>query len=143
MMHVAPVFKLKMVKEGEIQYNCSSPNDVVSMAKKYIGEEDRENMIVVLLSTKNDIIGVHTVSIGTINATIVHPREIFKSAILSNAVSIIIIHNHPSGNPSPSMEDMEITKKIKEAGEVMSIPLIDHVIISFNNHFSFKEEGLI
>ena len=97
----------------------------------------------VLLNTKNCIIGVKDIFTGSLNNSIVHPREIFKAAINKNSASIIICHNHPSGDPTPSSEDINITLRIKECGSIIGIQLLDHIIIGNNKYISLKEEGLI
>ena len=107
------IVQCRLVKEKTISYDfkkISKPLDAVKIIKAYIGNSDRENFVIVCLDTRNNITAIHTVAIGTINETRVHPREIFKIAILANSNSIIIAHNHPSGDPSPSREDIEFTK---------------------------------
>lgn len=104
---------------------------------------DRESMIVLCLNTKNAIISCMTTSIGSLNANVVHPREVFKQALLDSAAHIIVAHNHPSGDPTPSREDIEITKKLVEAGKIIGIEVLDHVIIGDCRHFSMKEAGHI
>jgi DNA repair protein RadC len=84
-----------------------------------------------------------TISMGTLNANLVHPREVFEPALKHSAASIMVAHNHPSGDPKPSEDDLEITKRLVEAGKMMGVELLDHVIIAANNHFSFKEEKLL
>jgi len=101
---------------------------------------DREMLVSIMLATSNHLIGVETVSIGTLNATHVSPREVFKSAILANANGIILCHNHPSGELSPSPDDRNITEKISAGGDLLGIRLIDHVIISQKGYKSLMEE---
>ena len=103
---------------------------------------ESENFKVVFLNSKNQIINSKTIFIGTLNESVVHPREIFKSAILENSASIILIHNHPSGDLNPSREDIRTTKELIGAGEILGIPVLDHIIIGNNSFFSFLEEGL-
>lgn len=97
----------------------------------------------VCLNSANKIIKYDVISIGNLNSSVVHPREVFKTAIENNSASIILIHNHPSGNPEPSNEDISITKKIVEAGKIMNIPVFDHLIIAGNSYTSFVEKRLI
>lgn len=104
---------------------------------------NQEVLKVITLSTKNTIIDAKDVFIGSLNNSIVHPREIFKRAITSHSASVIICHNHPSGDPTPSREDINITLRIKECGKIIGIPLIDHIIIGNNTFVSLKEKGLI
>ena len=95
------------------------------------------------LDTKNKVIGVFTVSTGSLNASIIHPRDVFQRAILSNAASVILVHNHPSGDPSPSSEDVELTKKLAAAGKMLDIDVLDHVVIGAGRYVSLKENGVI
>ena len=105
---------------------------------------DREHFVVLLLNQKNRVIGVHTVSVGSLTASVVHPRETFKAAILANAAAIICGHNHPSGDCQPSKEDRAITARLVEGGKLLGIAVLDHVIIGDENkYFSFADEGLL
>ena len=97
----------------------------------------------ILLNTKNIVIGTKDVFKGTLNSSIVHPREVFKEAIHRGSASIIVCHNHPSGDPSPSKEDINITLRLKECGNIMGIELLDHIIIGNNRYVSLKEKGII
>jgi DNA repair protein RadC len=95
------------------------------------------------LDTKNQIIKEDIISVGSLNANVVHPREVFRTALAESAAHIIVAHNHPSGDPTPSKEDVEITKKLVETGRIMGIDVLDHVIIGDGRHFSMKEAGHI
>lgn len=95
------------------------------------------------MDTKNQPTFVNVVSIGTLNSSLVHPREVFKVAILGNSVSIIVAYNHPSGDPTPSKEDITITARLKEAGKIIGIDILDHLIIGEDKHISFKEKGIL
>ncbi len=121
----------------------TSPEDVANMFIPLFRDEVKERFLVICLNSANKIIKHETVSIGNLNASVVHPREIFKSALEQSAASIILLHNHPSGNPEPSNEDISITKKLVEAGKIMDIPIFDHIIIAGNNYTSFVEKRLI
>jgi len=141
------IVSIKMVKEKKLEYGdiqISSPKDCANIFKKFIGDYDREALVVLTLDTKNKITSLTVASLGSLNYSIVHPREVFKTAILSNASSIIISHNHPSGETTPSKEDIKITKRLRECGDILGIELIDHIIIGDNNKYlSFKEKGLL
>lgn len=141
------IVSIKMVKEKSISYEnrkISSPDDAQYLCRRFLDELDREQLIVVSLDTKNQPTSINVASIGSLNSSIVHPREVFKVAILSNANSIIIAHNHPSGDPTPSKEDINITERLKEAGKLIGIDLIDHIIIGEEKRFiSLKEKGLL
>ena len=141
------IVSIKMIKEYSILYSkrrISSPLDAVNIAREFLETCDREQLIVICLNTKSEPTAIHIVSVGSLNSSIVHPREVFKPAILSNSASIIISHNHPSGCPNPSSEDINITKRRKESGKILGIELLDHIIIGDNNNYiSIKEKGLI
>jgi DNA repair protein RadC len=102
---------------------------------------DRERFVVVLLDAKHRPIGVNTVSVGSLTASIVHPREVFKPAIAGNSAALLLAHNHPSGDPAPSSEDVELTKRLREAGELVGIRVLDHVILGDGKHHSFVDAG--
>ena len=141
-------YTLKMVKEDSVPYEVpviKSPTEVYQAAKQLLAlhEKPQEHFCILCLNTKNKMVGVHTISIGSLNASIVHPREVFKAAILNNASRIICLHNHPSGDPEPSKEDIEITRRLVEAGEIIGIEVLDHVIIGEQRYLSMKERGLM
>ncbi len=121
----------------------TSPQDVADIFIPLLRDELRENFCVVCLNSANKIIRYEVISIGNLNSSVVHPREIFKAAIDNNSASIILIHNHPSGNPEPSNEDISITKKVVESGKIMDIPVFDHIIIAGNGFTSFVEKRLM
>ncbi|MGA2669767.1 MAG: DNA repair protein RadC [Ignavibacteria bacterium] len=121
----------------------TSPGDIVELIKSKIINYSREQFLVVSFDTRNRILGTDSISTGTLTASLVHPRETFESAIRKHAASIIISHNHPSGDTEPSEEDMKITKRLSEAGKVMGIEVLDHIIVTKNGYFSFKEKGMI
>jgi len=102
---------------------------------------DKEVFVAFYLDTRNKIISREIVSIGILNASIIHPREIFRTAIIRNACSIILAHNHPSGNVKPSNEDIEVTRKLKKAGVIIGIQLLDHLIVSREDYYSFEDEN--
>jgi len=134
--------RLEVFKGGDLK-KINSPEDVYRLLYPGMRETKREMFIELCLDTKNQIIKQETISIGSLNANIVHPREVFKAAIRESAAHIIVAHNHPSGDPTPSREDIEITKKLTETGKVMGIDVLDHVIIGDGRHFSMKEAGHI
>ena len=124
-------------------FDIKDPQSVVKAVKASIKDKAKEHFKLILLNTRNKIIGISTVSIGSLNASIVHPREVFKDAIIHNAYSVVLAHNHPSGDTEPSEDDLTITKRLVEAGKILGIEVIDHIIISKNGFFSFKEKGLL
>ena len=119
-----------------------SINDVI-LQVGYIREKTREHFVAIYLNARNELLFRKHIFIGTLNASLVHPREIFSEALRHNAASVILVHNHPSGDPEPSEDDLEITKRILEAGKIMGIDVLDHIIITKNKVFSFKEKKLI
>jgi DNA repair protein RadC len=121
----------------------TSPQDVAEIFIPLLADEVKENFIVVCLNSANKIIKYEKISVGNLNSSVVHPREIFKTAIENNSASIILMHNHPSGNPEPSQTDISVTKRIAEAGKIMDIPVFDHIIIAGNSFLSFVERRLI
>jgi len=121
----------------------TSPQDIADVFIPLLRDDNKERFIVVCLNSANKIIKYDTVSIGNLNSSVVHPREIFKVAIDCSSASIILIHNHPSGNPEPSNEDIRITKKIVESGKILDIPVFDHLIIAGDTFTSFVEKRLI
>jgi DNA repair protein RadC len=140
------IVSLRMVKEKSILYkerSVRSPEDGYRLLRQFIGDMDREVLMLVCLDTKNQPTAINICHIGSLNSSIVHPREIMKTAILSNAASIIIAHNHPSGNAAPSNEDIEVTKRMKEAGKIIGIDLLDHIIVGDDTFVSLKEKGYI
>ncbi|MDD5617471.1 MAG: DNA repair protein RadC [Candidatus Omnitrophica bacterium] len=121
----------------------TSPKLVTDYLQKKLEREKKEHFLILSLDSGNGLIKISNISVGTLNANFVHPREIFKEAVQASAASIILVHNHPSGDPKPSQDDLEITKRIIEAGKIMGIGVLDHIIITKNKAFSFKERKLI
>lgn len=121
----------------------SDPGSIARYYMEDLRHERQELMKLLMLNTKARLIGETTISKGTVNASLITPRELFIEALQKNAVSIVIMHNHPSGDPTPSREDMLITKRILDAGSLIGIELLDHIIIGNNQYISFREEGLL
>ncbi len=140
------IVQIKMVKESSILYatrRIQSAIEAAKLVRDFIGDLDREAMVVIALNAKYEPNYLNTISIGSLTSSIVHPREVFKAAILGNAHSILLAHNHPSGNTEPSQEDISITRRLKKASEVLGIPITDHLIISDKDHYSFRENGYL
>ena len=140
------IVSIKMVKESSFLYQTrtiSSPKDAYEMIKEQLEGVDREQFIIACLNTKNEPTNISVVSVGTLNKAIVHPREVFKTAILSNAASIMAFHNHPSGEITPSQQDIQLTNRLYEAGELLGIKLLDHLIIGDGTFTSLKEKGYL
>ena len=145
-------YSLQLVKEKEIQYpeiigeRIAGPETILNISIKglEIHLQPTESFWIFTLDTKNQVNGAFEVSRGTLNASIVHPRDVFQRAILQNANSIILMHNHPSGDPTPSKEDINITNILADSGKLLGIKVLDHIIIGDeNNYISFKEKRLI
>ncbi len=140
------IVSVKLVKESSISYKnrqINSPTDAIGLLQEFMGDSDREKFVVLCLDTKNQPTTISVVSIGSLNSSLVHPRELFKIAILSNSNAVILCHNHPSGICTPSQEDIEVTKRLVAAGEILGIEILDHVILGDNQYASLKERGVI
>ncbi|MCP1111638.1 JAB domain-containing protein, partial [Lachnospiraceae bacterium PAL227] len=138
---------VRLIRESTLYTDklITSPRDAADLMANELALYDREVMCVLNLNTKGGVLNMNIVSMGTINASLVSPREVFKASILSNAASIIICHNHPSGEPTPSREDVLLTQRLKNAGELLGIELLDHVIVGgvTGKRFSFMEEEIM
>ena len=132
--------ELHITKLGE---KIESPESVFNLLKKEIGNKMKESFYILSLTTRNNLISADNVSTGTLSASLAHPREVFLPAIKNSASTVIIVHNHPSGDTQPSEDDLNITKRLKEAGKILGIDVVDHIIVSKTNYFSFKDKGLI
>lgn len=120
----------------------TAPRQVYEMFR-FLIQETKEVFITLHLDGKNKIICIDLVSIGSLNQSIVHPREVFKTALLSNAAALILVHQHPTGDPSPSSEDISITRRLKEVGDICDIKVLDHIIVGDDDYCSFVEKGLL
>ncbi|OGU56345.1 MAG: hypothetical protein A2X64_02045 [Ignavibacteria bacterium GWF2_33_9] len=134
--------RTKIRSFGELKM-FRSPEEIAQFFIPEFHAERTEKFFALLLNSSNQIIKRVNISNGTINASIVHPREVFRAAIIESAAAIIVLHNHPSGNPSPSNEDKAITRRLVEVGEIMKIQVLDHLIIAGNTFYSFAQDGLI
>ena len=119
----------------------SAPKDAAAAFMAVLQDEPAEVFAMICLTTKHRVIAYHEVSRGTLDATLVHPREVFKAALLANAAAIIVSHNHPSGDPTPSADDVDLTRRLAAAGDLLGISLLDHIVIGDGRYFSFKESG--
>ena len=141
-----PVYKVALVKESNYAVDrkrITQPEDAYQMLINYFDGIDREQFVVMMTDTKNKVIGINTVSIGCLDRTIIHPREVFKPAILCNAAAIIIAHNHPSGNAEPSKDDIKTTEQLVNAGKLLGITVLDHMTIGEGEFTSLKQAGHI
>ena len=141
-----PGFELTLVREKTNvteRNSIRSPEDAYLIAKSLLENSPCEKFIGIFLDTKHHVLGTATISKGTLDMSVVSPRELFQHAFLLNAAAIIVAHNHPSGNPSPSKEDHISTDKLIQAGKILDIAVLDHVIVGLNTYISFKNEGYI
>ncbi len=135
--------RIESQKRNLSNKKISSPADIAEFFIPLLRDELKEKFIVVCLSSSNKIIKYETISVGNLNTSIVHPREVFKVAIENNSANIILLHNHPSGNPEPSNEDIKITKQLVEAGNIFGIEVFDHLIITSSGYTSFVDRKII
>jgi DNA repair protein RadC len=144
--HYVPVYKVTLVHDGAMSMplpQLREAQDAAKLFRQYLGPVDREHFVAAFLDRKNRVIGINLVAVGSLSAAVVHPREVFKAAILSNAAAIILGHNHPSGDPQPSQEDRALTKRLVEAGKMLGIEVLDHVVIGdgSNTYYSFADNN--
>lgn len=129
--------------EPQSRDSITSPEDGVALLMPRLRYETKEHFLVVLLNSKNKVLQIEQISEGSLNSSVVHPREVFMPAVLHHAAAILAAHNHPSGDPTPSKEDKDLTKTLAEAGKYMGIPVLDHIIIGDASYFSFKEHSYL
>jgi DNA repair protein RadC len=152
----APVYRVALVRDGSVSASASretadSPNVVAQLVRKLIGDSPQEHLVAICVDARSRVIGISEVSRGTLSASLVHPRETFRTAILLNAAGLIVAHNHPSGDCNPSPDDRDTTRRLVRAGEIVGVPILDHVILAGGvqpegtgkSFFSFREAGLI
>ena len=141
-----PVYSREVIREDMPVYmetkRYTSPQQVFEMFRDLIWET-KEFFLCIHLDGKNRIVCLDRVSVGSLNQSIVHAREVLKAALLSSAAALLLVHNHPSGDPQPSSEDLNITRRLKEAGDLIGIPVLDHIIIGEGQYVSFVERGLL
>ena len=140
-----PVFRVRLVRERDhMTAQVTTPADAARVACEMLQDSDREVFLVLALSTANRIIGAHCAHTGTVDASVASPRECFKFALLVNARSVIVAHNHPSGNLEPSRADVAVSKQLKAAGEALGVPLVDSLVVGFDGRYtSLVERGLL
>jgi DNA repair protein RadC len=149
--HTLKAYSLIMVKDSAprtardekllSRKEITLPALIYRATRPYFANLDREKFGIIILNTRNSITGFHTVSVGNLDSSIVHPREVFKFALLATAAAIIFVHNHPSGDLHPSCEDVNLTKRLVECGELLGIPVLDHIIVSEEGYASMKSRG--
>jgi DNA repair protein RadC len=147
LFELLPLYTTRLVRETDFTFpdrtQVTAPEDVAVFLRAYFQDKDREEFLTVMLDTANTVIGLSQASVGGLSSSIVEPRQIFRAAILSNAAAVILAHQHPSGNLEPSREDIRITRQIAEAGQVMGIPVHDHLIMAPHGYTSLADRGVI
>lgn len=143
----APMLRVQMVqlvREGSspfVRRRLCSSSDVYVAFRDLCAAADRESFWTILLDTKHRIIGIEEAAKGSLTCTVIHPREIYKSVLLANAAAVLFVHNHPSGDPTPSREDLEITRRLRDVGELLGVRVLDHVVIGHDKYVSLVEDG--
>jgi len=141
-MHFIREVKVRYTRKIKTRTDIRSAGDVARFVRtKILQDNSKEHVVLLCLDGSHSVAAYNVVSIGTANGAVVHPREVFQAAILAGSVSIILVHNHPSGSIEPSPEDVKTTEMIKEAGKLVGIKLLDHVIVADHQHYSFQECG--
>lgn len=143
---IIKTYSVQLVKESSKRYDIEnvikSPSSAYEIVEEVLGlsKKTQEHFVLLSLNTKNQIIGIHTLHIGTVDMSVVHSRDVFQRAILNNATNIMVCHNHPSGNTEPSRQDIDMTKRLKQGSEILGINLLDHIIVG-DDFTSMKEHG--
>ncbi|MCL6522986.1 MAG: DNA repair protein RadC [Firmicutes bacterium] len=140
------VVRVELVRERSVSYagrTIRSPRDAVRMVRPLIERSDRERFVALYLSTRRTVHAIHEVGVGDIDSAPAHPREVFTAALLANAAAVIVAHNHPSGDPEPSPDDVAVTKRLVEAGRLLGVELLDHLVIGDRAYVSLRERGLV
>ena len=143
-----PGFRIALVREPGVKLSerphLHTPGEAAPFLAQYIGDIDREAFVVTMLTVRHRVLGLHTVSVGCLTSSLVHPREVFKPAILSGSAGLLIAHNHPSGDPEPSMEDVALTRRLVAAGTLLGIEILDHLVLGEAGRFvSLHERGVL
>jgi len=140
------VVRIQMVREGRFPCHpgpVRNSSDAAGILRSYLAGADREYFVVLLLDQKHRVNALNLVSVGSLTTAIVHPREVFKPVLLGGSAATIVAHNHPSGDPEPSREDIELTRRLVSAGEILGIDVLDHIVIGDREHVSFADRGMI
>ena len=143
MKYIYP-YRVSVVREHTNRYpKLDSSRSVREIAQQFLGDAATERMLVFFVDAKNRLVGFNEASVGSLNTSIVHPRDTFRAAVIQGASAVILAHNHPSGDPAPSREDREITKRMVQAGNILGIRVLDHVVIGDNGYYSFADASMM
>ncbi len=134
--------RLEGYSESDKKPSVKTPDEVVSLVRSRLRGKKKEHFLVLLLDTRGQLIRISEISVGSLDSSIVHPREVFQEAISASAASVIFVHNHPSGDPEPSEDDIKLTERLTQAGEIMGIDVLDHIIVCDKTFLSLKAKGL-
>lgn len=142
-LRIGPTVRVQLVRDAQslCTATITGPEEVFALVREEVPTWDRERFFTLILDTKNRLLDVDEVSVGTLQASLVHPREVMKTLILANAAAFICLHNHPSGDPTPSAEDVRITRRLREVGELLGIPCLDHIVVGDGRFVSMKDSG--
>ena len=146
--YTIPGFRIALVREPGVKLaerpQIRVPAHAAPLLAQYIGETDREVFVVALLTVRHRVLGLHTVSVGCLTSSLVHPREVFKPAILAGSAALLLAHNHPSGDPEPSAEDIALTRRLNSGGQLLGIEILDHLVLGEAGRFvSLRERGVL
>jgi len=145
--NVLPRYRIVLVKESEDTFTkypkFQNSRELFESFREEFAVLDRERFVMVTLDSKNRTIGYHTISIGSLSTSVVHPRECLKAALLDSAAAVVFIHNHPSGDPAPSREDRDCTNRLVEASKILGIRVLDHIIFGEADYYSFADSGVL
>jgi DNA repair protein RadC len=145
--NMLPRYRIMLVKESEDSFTTypkfQNSRELFQSFREELAALDREHFFLITLDSKNRTIGYHTISVGSLSSSLVHPREVFKPAILENSAAVIFLHNHPSGDPAPSREDRDCSNRLVEASKILGIRVLDHIIFGESDYYSFADTGLL
>ena len=146
--YTVPGFRIALVREPGVllaqRPELRTPAAAVPVLAQYIGESDREHFVIAMVTIRRTLIGLHTVSVGCLSSSLVHPREVFKPAILASSAALLLAHNHPAGDPEPSAENVALTRRLASAGQLLGIEVLDHLVLGeAGRYVSLRERGVL
>jgi DNA repair protein RadC len=145
--NLLPRYRIMLVRESEDTFTkypkFQNSRELLETFREELAALDREHFVLIALDSKNRTIGYHTISVGSLSTSVVHPREVWKSALLDSAAAVVFLHNHPSGDPAPSREDRDCTSRLIEASKILGIHVLDHIVFGESDYYSFADAGLL